>query len=425
MKKLVFNTLVASVLLGLVGCNSEPPTVVVLPYPQPTTTTNDEQLLAEKEALESQKAELEQQLAELSAKQGEGNDLQDKLTAAESTVAELERQLETAKAQGADAEDIKAKLAKAEQDVSTMQNEIAATEEKLRLLTLENDKLKEQLAKAQPDSTASTNGNQGNAGSTTPNTNTNNDTPPQTPPDAISLTTALDTIKSVKLKRDEPITLSVVVDSTAKNASANTAPNGLGTNELMIDGTKIFLLKDDNTKVSVRSLVASDFETGALPSGASGFVGSKYGNSNWDGFGQMRFGAYNDGTGKTHLFVHGTPASSNIFGGNQAKTFKGSAIIGKDGTYRTLDKKVTAIMDAKQTKVDIAIIAENETLNFSGDIDQNKHTFGGMGVSGRTEGGFFGYSELGGFFEVLNGTHAGEHGVYGASFDSKVIADHP
>lgn len=427
MKKLILNALGASVLVGLVGCSQEPTTIVIHPTP-PTNTANDEQLLeqkeqllAEKQALESQNAELEKQLAELKTNTETPNnsDLTEKLEAAESSVAELKEQLKTAQAEGENTDDIKAKLAKAEQDVNTMQNEIAATEEKLRLLTIENNKLKEQLEKAQ-NNNANVNTN-GNAESTQPNTN--NSTPPQTPPQAISLTGALDAIKTVTLNRGAPITLSVVVDNTTKNASGSTNPN-TANDEVMLDGTKIFLLKDDD-KVSIRNLVANDFEGGASPNGASGFVGSKYGSRNWSGFGQMRYGAYSDGTGKTHLFVNGDPASNNIFGGDKAKVFKGSAVIGKDGTYRTLDKKVTAVMDASRTKVDVTIVAENETLNFSGDINKDTRTFGGMGSSGRTEGGFFGYAELGGFFEVLTGAHAGEHGVYGASADSAVIADHP
>lgn len=186
-----------------------------------------------------------------------------------------------------------------------------------------------------------------------------------------------------------------------------------------IGNARVLLLQnvyDKTNGVSIRALNSNDFPDGNFSpkdSANAGYVGSSFDGSDGtslDSFGRLRYGVYTDSTNTSHLFVHGNP-TDRIFKG----TFLGSAVIGKDGNYRALDKAVKAVVDNDLTRVDVTIKTDKTTLNFGGAINQEAKTFAGTKNGVNTRGGFFGKDGLGGFFEVSEGVHQGEHGVYGAS----------
>lgn len=198
-----------------------------------------------------------------------------------------------------------------------------------------------------------------------------------------------------------------------------------------VNGTRMILLQrlDDKLKsIPLRKLTKLDFpEGGFSPKDPAnpGYIGSSYGNSQGKGvdslksFGQVRFGVYTDNTNTSHLFVHGNPSARSFSG-----IFRGSAIIGKDGNYRGLPKAVTAYLNKDFTKLDVAIQTDKTLLKFGADVNYDHKTFNGDKNGVQTYGGLFGTDGLGGFFDVKEGVHKGEHGVFGASNGKDIVEDY-
>lgn len=198
-----------------------------------------------------------------------------------------------------------------------------------------------------------------------------------------------------------------------------------------VNGTRMILLQrlDDKLySIPLRKLSALDFPDGGYaPKDPTnpGYIGSSYGNSQGKGvdslksFGQVRFGVYTDNTNTSHLFVHGNPSARSFSG-----IFRGSAIIGKDGNYRGLPKAVTAYLNKDFTKLDVAIQTDKTLLKFGADVNYDHKTFNGDNNGVQTYGGLFGTDGLGGFFDVKEGVHKGEHGVFGASNGRDVVEDY-
>lgn len=198
-----------------------------------------------------------------------------------------------------------------------------------------------------------------------------------------------------------------------------------------VNGTRMILLQrlDDKLKsIPLRKLTELDFpEGGFSPKDPAnpGYIGSSYGNSQGKGvdslksFGQVRFGVYTDNTNTSHLFVHGNPSARSFSG-----VFRGSAIIGKDGNYRGLPKAVTAYLNKDFTKLDVAIQTDKTLLKFGADVNYDHKTFSGDKNGVQTYGGLFGTDGLGGFFDIKEGVHKGEHGVFGASNGKDIVEDY-
>lgn len=227
------------------------------------------------------------------------------------------------------------------------------------------------------------------------------------------------------MKRDTFNGALVSINNQTGAVVGSQTPN-LNFENFKIGNTRVLLLQNVYDKVngvSIRPLNSKDFPDGNFApknSANAGYVGSSFDGSDGtslDSFGRLRYGVYTDNTNTSHLFVHGNPAA-RIFKG----TFLGSAVIGKDGNYRALDKAVKAVVDKDLTRVDVSIKTDKTTLNFGGDINQESKTFAGSQGGVNTRGGFFGTDSLGGFFEVSEGVHQGEHGVYGASNGENIAA---
>lgn len=391
-------------LIALVGCGEKPMTVVI--PATPTVSADQSQLLADKERLVAEKAELEKKLAE--AGEGGKKELEDKLTKTENELKEAKAKLNEANTKLEEANKKSADAAGFGVEKTKLSEQLKAAQAQVEALTKE----KQELVKAAPT----------------------------------SLSTAFDQLKTGFVpKRGEFSAFVVDIKNQDKTASARQVKEAAGAdmNSFVIDGIKIKLLESDDTTtpVRLRKFKADDFEDrSAFNATNAGIVGSKYGTRSWSGFGEMRFGVYHDKDNNSHLFVYGNPSDKAQGRKGEVLTYRGSAIMGRDGIYRELDKAVTAVMDAQKTKLDISIKAEKDTLNFGGDIKAHEeeisqaaggtktittgYSFEGTKGGVRTYGAFFGYSELGGVFEVLEGTHKGENGVYGASSDSAVIRDH-
>lgn len=498
MQKFTRTLLAISCLAALSACGGgKSSTHAIQPTPTPKSneiaqlTQNNTQLIAEKQALEAQKtslenqkANLEKQLADAKTKAGSGDDvkkLQDKLT-------ETETNLKAANDKLTSANDKIAQAQKILDNENKLLNQLGAEERKVKDLQAKNEKLQEELDKAKTgktnladtanaealkdvqdelakvkaelkqaqDTLSSTQTElqaakealaKNNSHTNTPNhadthahTGTDTHTNAQT---LVSLTSALDNIKNkFEPARTNYTGVLLSVDNKNKTASSTIYPNNSYNDPsnafaaFKVGDTKIVLLNNDDTVRTVRKLAASDFPDGNINHDNLGYIGSKYGDISWSGFGQFRFGVYNDSNNQSHLFVYGQPSSAQVVKGNKRElTYKGSAIIGKDGNYRPLEKAVTAVLKPDDNKIDVAIQTEKELLKFSGDIhytvaqengkvNEVGARFSGVSDSGRTEGGFFGYDSIGGFFEVSKGAHMGEHGVYGASNDSDVLKQH-
>lgn len=213
------------------------------------------------------------------------------------------------------------------------------------------------------------------------------------------------------------------------NASGRQTANA-NFEQFRIGSTKVLLLQGVNDKlnsVPVRKMTANDFINGGFEQVKEGWIGSTYGShgdpefvgNGLQGFARLRFGVITNKDNTTNLFIHGNP-SPRIFAG----TYRGSAIMGKDGNYKALPKAVTATVDSALTKVDVSLKTDQTTLKFGGTIDNNAKTFAGTQGGVETRGGFFGYDGLAGVFTVIDGTHKGNHGVYGASNDPSVVSDY-
>lgn len=249
-------------------------------------------------------------------------------------------------------------------------------------------------------------------GATTPNTNTNRPSTPATP-------TGIDKAFSTALqqgftglRRGTYGGTTLTIDNNSKTVSVSANKNEKF-EDFTLNGAKVLLLERVNDKLTyipVRKLEADDFKSGFAPKDANnaGWIGSRFGNqSELANFGELRYGVYTDANNKTHLFVHGNPAS-RVFSGE----YLGSAIIGKDGNYQGLPNAVRATVSNDLTKLDVSINTGSGNLNFGGNITGN--TFSGTQNGVETKGGFFGEG-LGGVFQVTEGTHKDKNGVFGAS----------
>lgn len=203
--------------------------------------------------------------------------------------------------------------------------------------------------------------------------------------------------------------------------------------QFKIGNTNINLL-EKGSKFHLRELTAQDFPNGGF---GSGIIGSKQDDWRFSGFGELRYGVYNDPQGNSHLFVYGNPSAATKHGSpNVDIVYRGSAIMGKDGKYRALPKAVTAVLDKNKTDLNISIKTDkNVTLEVPTTIKTQHKEFPIAGGAGKelgqkfsgenalmsANGALFGSAELGGFFAVKEGVHQGEYGVFGASFDSEYL----
>lgn len=309
-----------------------------------------------------------------------------------------------------------------------------------------------------PSNTTTTNSATGAAGSATANTTTNTNTSNQTKPTTVAQP---NTNENNKVPENKPSVFGdgkfiseakkgmqsmqryregysrgafdgamITINNNTGTMTGAPTPN-LDFEFFKINGTRVILLQrlDDKLKsIPLRKLTAEDFPDGGYaPKDPAnpGYLGSSYGNSQGKGvdslksFGQVRFGVYTDNTNTSHLFVHGNPSARSFSG-----IFRGSAIIGKDGNYRPLPKAVTAYLNQDFTKLDIAIQTDKTTLKFGTDVNYDHKTFSGNDNGVQSYGGLFGTDGLGGFFEVQEGVHKGEHGVFGASNGKDILEDY-
>lgn len=204
-----------------------------------------------------------------------------------------------------------------------------------------------------------------------------------------------------------------------------------------IGDTPINLLEKDGTKYHLQKLTAENFTGGGFDKDNFGIVGSKWGDANYSAFGQLRYGVYNDNQGNSHLFVYGNPSSKLAHGSpNVNITYRGSAIMGKNGQYRELPKAVTAVLNKEKTNLAISIQAAQELLKVDttvqtqlkehpiagGESKELGQKFSGDNEKMSATGALFGSAEIGGFFAVKSGQYAGEHGVFGATFDNTYLS---
>lgn len=222
------------------------------------------------------------------------------------------------------------------------------------------------------------------------------------------------------MKRGTYTGVTLTIDNNEKTVTGVTNKNEKF-EDFTLNGAKILLLERVNDKLSyvpVRKLVEADFRSSFAPKDVSnaGWLGSRLGNqSELASFGELRYGVYTDANNKTHLFVHGNPAS-RVFAGE----YLGSVIMGKDGVYQGLPNSVKATVSKDLTKLNVSIDTGSDTLNFGGNIAGN--TFSGTQNGVETKGGFFG-DGLGGIFQVTEGTHKDKNGVFGAAKKTKELSD--
>lgn len=207
-----------------------------------------------------------------------------------------------------------------------------------------------------------------------------------------------------------------------------------------IGETPINLLEKDGSKYHLQKLNAENFANSGLTTDA-GIVGSKWGEKEYHAFGQLRYGVYNDNQGKSHLFIYGNPSPTLPHGSDKVDIhYRGNAIMGKDGNYRELPKAVTAVLNRNKTDLQISIQASpTEKLEVDTTVSKQFKEFPISGGAGKelgqkffgenaqmsATGALFGSAEIGGFFAVKSGTHKGEHGVFGATFDSTYLKENP
>lgn len=234
-------------------------------------------------------------------------------------------------------------------------------------------------------------------------------------------------------------------DLQGKINGSGSLPNGYIKGEGMkealqnfrIGNTAINLLEQDGTQYHLKALTTNNFTNGGFNSANPGIVGSKWGDANYSAFGQLRYGVYNDNQGNSHLFVYGNPSSKLAHGSpNVNITYRGSAIMGKNGQYRELPKAVTAVLNKEKTNLAISIQAAQELLKVDttvqtqlkehpiagGESKELGQKFSGDNEKMSATGALFGSAEIGGFFAVKSGQYAGEHGVFGATFDNTYLS---
>ena len=191
-----------------------------------------------------------------------------------------------------------------------------------------------------------------------------------------------------------------------------------------INGTTVLLmarLSEREKEITLRPFNKDDFPDGGFNAENPGFVGSKGGE--WrdpsDKFAELRYGVYNDTNNVSHLFVHGNP-SSFVPKEDKVYTYRGSAVMGKEGKYDALRKALTAEVNFASKKVAITLnLPTNDnresSLKFGGTISGN--TFAGTENGVETRGGFFNHAarDMGGTFQVIDGEKKGYNGAYGAT----------
>lgn len=408
-----------------------------------TLTAKVDELTKAKESLENQKTQLEAQKNEL---ENQKTKLESQIDTKSKEVDLAKQTLESAK------QDLENQKASLEQQIASLNSQnqadkeaLSAKQQELEAKQKALDTATQALAQKQSELDDTKQALNALKAQTAPPTSTPTggiqDPAPQTPPrpstpkqEPTSLRDALSTLKAsyTEPDRGEYTGFIVTVDNKAKTAQSQVIdPIAAGdpSEYFKIDGIAITLLGDGEDEVILRELKETDFSGDGFNGATSGFVGSKHGTGSWDGFSAMRFGLYNDKNNKSHLFVYGNPAKIDKAKNLSHKTFYGSAIIGKDGTYQKLEKAVVANIGSDDTKVNITIKTPKEELNFAGDIIADsqgyKTTFGGELDGNKVQGGFFGSNnvvDIGGIFEVNKegSLHQGEHGVFGASSDGSL-----
>ncbi|MDO5357019.1 MAG: hypothetical protein Q4E77_05940, partial [Conchiformibius sp.] len=208
----------------------------------------------------------------------------------------------------------------------------------------------------------------------------------------------------------------ISINNTTGEAKVSANPNA-NFEDFTINGTQVLLLSRSSDKlkesIPVRALEAADFPAGGFNPkhtdnpGWVGSIGQGYG-----AFDKVRFGVYTDADNVSHLFVHGEPARFIYNAG--AYQYEGSAVFGKNGAYQGLGNALTAIADFNSKNIDFTMkVNDSDTLKFGGKISGN--TFAGTQNHIETRGGFFGYNDLGGMLNVLDGKYKGYNGTFGAT----------
>lgn len=270
--------------------------------------------------------------------------------------------------------------------------------------------------------------------------------PPPKEPEPISIKEALDTLKAIYIPEgSEYQTAVIAIDPSTKSAISDFMTSQyydtMATENLTLGGVAIELLPNEKVEKTLkgvamlRQMQASDFANAdSFNTNKTSFVGKTYGAGKYirNDTGEFRYGVYNAKDGKTHLFIHGKQTSYDYPTKNVS--YYGSAIMGKNGDYRMLEKSVKADLNIAENTLDITIKPDPsaaEKLSVKADIKAHKsgrnntHTFNGESATMRVQGGFFGQEDVGGIFEVLSGEHKDENGVFGASANEKAKQTHP
>lgn len=261
--------------------------------------------------------------------------------------------------------------------------------------------------------------------------------PPPKEPEPISIKEALNTLRN-NYTADVGSSyraLSVAIDPQANAATGNIIDSKFVDEKttmenLTIGGVNVKLLPNTNT-VLLRKMTEDEFAEGEFDATKDSFVGRTYRSGDWDDpAGQFRYGVYNSKDGKTQLFVYGKPMTWNYPKYNI--TFYGSAIIGKQGKYRTVENAVKAELNVEKNDLDISIkLAPEDILEVKAKVSKHgdgysaTRTFDGESATMKVQGGFFGKEDVGGIFEVLSGEHKDENGVFGASLNRKAFSAFP
>ena len=218
--------------------------------------------------------------------------------------------------------------------------------------------------------------------------------------------------------------LIAIDNKTGEVKSGHTAENKKQDFEnFTINGTKVLLLASAEDKrsqnIGIRALKESDFPDGGFnPKDTKNpsYIGSIGESQSYGRFSAMRFGVYTDANNISHLFVHGNPNTNMTTSGSV--TYVGSAVYGKNGSYEGLDGKVRAVANFDTKNIDVTIDltkagGATDKLEFGGQIKGN--TFAGEKNGIETRGGFFGYYDLAGVYQVKSGDKKGYNGAFGAT----------
>lgn len=219
----------------------------------------------------------------------------------------------------------------------------------------------------------------------------------------------------------------ISINNQDKTITATSNPNPAPEfNSITINGVRVSLLEQEVKKgtksLSLKALDVNDFETGKMPAGAKGWVGSLGETNNPDNkpvFDTMRFGVYTDENNTSHLFVQGRPtAGVTISRDNGTYQYQGSAIIGKDGEYKDLPDSLSGQVDFAKKELDFNLkVDDTPEGQYKLGAKISGNTFSGQSADGVfTQGGFYGRAgdTLGGVLQFNEGKYSGYHGVYGA-----------